>query len=145
MKIGFCCDHGGIIVKDAVIAELKALGHEVVDFGTYSDASCNYPEFAFAMSEELGKGNLDKGILICSSGEGVCMCANKVKGVRCGIGYNDDVAHLLVEHNHANAIAFGAKFMKEEDILRRIEIFLNSSEEHGRHDIRVQMMIDKEN
>lgn len=144
MKIAFACDHGGIIIKKEVVQHLKDLGHEVLDFGTFSEDSCHYPTFAFAASEAVSNKEADKGVLICSSGEGVCMCANKVKNVRCGIGYNDDVAHLLVEHNHANMIAFGAKFMALEDVLRRIDIFLSASEMHDRHDIRVKMIEDYE-
>lgn len=137
MKLSFACDHGGIIVKDAIISHLVSLGHEVVDCGTYSDASCNYPEFAFAAAIKVASGEVDKGILVCSSGEGISIAANKVKGIRCGIGYNDTVSQLLVEHNHANMIAFGAKYMSEEEILRRIDIFLNAEEQPGRHQIRV--------
>ncbi len=144
MVIAFGCDHGGIVVKESILKMLKEDGYEVIDCGTFSEESCHYPEFAFAASQAVREGKADKGILVCSSGEGVCMCANKVKGIRCGIGYNDDVSHLIVEHNHANMIAFGAKFMKEEDILRRIRIFLNAKEEHGRHDIRVGMIEDFE-
>lgn len=140
MVIAFGCDHGGIVVKDSILKMLKESGYDVIDCGTFSAESCHYPEFAFAASEAVREGKAEKGILVCSSGEGVCMCANKVKGIRCGIGYNDDVSHLIVEHNHANMIAFGAKFMKEEDILRRIRIFLDAKEEHGRHDIRVGMI-----
>ena len=140
MKIAFACDHGGIIAKEEVIKHLKEQGHEVLDFGTWSTDSCNYPEFAFAASEAVANKKADKGVLICSSGEGVCMCANKVKGIRCGIAYDDEVAHLLVEHNHANMIAFGAKFMKVEDIIKRLDIFFAATEMNGRHDIRVNMI-----
>lgn len=145
MKIAFACDHGGFPVKEAIIDMLKKEGHEVVDCGTYSAESCNYPEFALAAAKKVSDKEADKGILVCSSGEGVAIAANKVKGVRCGIGYNDDVSHLIVEHNHANMVAFGAKFMTEEDILRRIRIFLNAEMEHGRHDIRVEMIEKHEN
>lgn len=145
MKIAFGCDHGGIIVKKAIIDTLERDGYEVIDCGTYSADSCNYPEFAHACAEKVKNGEAEKGILVCSSGEGVAIVANKVKGIRCGLGYNDDVSHLIVEHNHANMIAFGAKFMSEEDILRRINIFLNAEYEHGRHDIRVEMIEKYEN
>ena len=137
MKIALACDDGGFIAKDAILNHLKEKGYEVLDFGTYSTDSCHYPEFAFAASEAVASKKADKGILVCSSGEGVAMCANNVKGIRCGIGYNDEVSHLTVEHNHANMIAFGAKFMEIEDILRRIDIFLAAKEMDGRHDIRV--------
>lgn len=140
MKIAIACDHGGYEAKEKVVGYLKGKGYDVLDFGTYSLDSCNYPEFAFKASEAVSKGEAEKGILICSSGEGVCMCANKVKGIRCGIGYNDDVAHLLVEHNHANMIAFGAKFMPLEDIERRVDIFLAAKPLDGRHEIRVSLI-----
>lgn len=145
MKIAFACDHGGFVVKEAVVSYLEELGHEVVDCGTYSDASCNYPEFALAAAKKVSSGECEKGVLICSSGEGVAIAANKVKGIRCGIGYNDTVSQLLVEHNHANMIAFGAKYMELEDILRRIRIFLDSKPQEGRHTIRVNEIIDFEN
>jgi ribose 5-phosphate isomerase B len=147
MVLSLACDHGGFIVKDSVKKHLEEKGYEVLDCGTFSTDSCNYPEFAFKASEAIRDGKAEKGILICSSGEGVCVCANKVKGIRCGIGYNDDVSHLIVEHNHANMIAFGAKFMSEEDILRRIDIFLAAEPMDGRHDIRVGMIeeYDKKN
>lgn len=144
MKLSFACDHGGIIVKDAVIRHLEALGHEVIDCGTYSEASCNYPEFAFVAAEKVASGEAEKGILVCSSGEGVSIAANKVKGIRCGIGYNDIVSQLLVEHNHANMIAFGAKYMSEEEILHRIDLFLEATPQPGRHDIRVGEISDYE-
>ena len=137
MTISFGCDHGGFPYKEAVLKHLKEKGYEVLDFGTFSTESCHYPEFAFPAAEAIRDHKAEKGILICSSGEGVSMCANKVKGIRCGIGYDDDVSHLIVEHNHAQMIAFGAKFMKLEDVLRRIDIFLEAKPLEGRHDIRV--------
>lgn len=137
MTISFGCDHGGFPYKEAVLKHLKEKGYEVLDFGTFSTESCHYPEFAFPAAEAIHDHKAEKGILICSSGEGVSMCANKVKGIRCGIGYDDDVSHLIVEHNHAQMIAFGAKFMKLEDVLRRIDIFLEAKPLEGRHDIRV--------
>lgn len=140
MKIAIACDHGGYEAKEIVAKQLKEKGYEVLDFGTYSLDSCNYPEFAFKAAEAVKDKKAEKGILICSSGEGVCMCANKVKGIRCGLGYNDDVSHLIVEHNHANMIAFGAKFMAVEDILRRIDIFLDAKPLDGRHETRVSLI-----
>ena len=140
MKIAIGCDHGGYIAKEEVCKFLEDKGYEVLDFGTFSLNSCNYPEFAFKAAEAVRDGKADKGVLICNSGEGVCMCANKVKGIRCGIGYNDEVASLIVEHNHANMIAFGAKFMKIADIEKRIEIFLNAKKLDGRHQTRVDMI-----
>ncbi len=137
MTISFACDHGGFLYKEAILSHLKEKGYKVLDFGTFSLDSCHYPEFAFPAAEAVRDHKAEKGILVCSSGEGVSMCANKVAGIRCGIGYDDDVSHLIVEHNHAQMIAFGAKFMKLEDVLRRIDIFLEAKPLSGRHDIRV--------
>lgn len=140
MKLSLGCDHGGFEAKEKVKAYLESKGYEVVDVGTYSLDSCDYPIFAKKAATLVANNEVDKGILICSSGEGVCICANKVKGIRCGIGYNDDVSHLLVEHNHANMIAFGAKFMDLDDILRRIDIFLEAKPLGDRHQRRVDLI-----
>ena len=140
MKLAFGCDHGGFEAKEFVIRILKNEGFDIIDCGTDSIKSCDYPEFAFKAAELVQKGEADKGILICSSGEGVSIAANKVKGIRCGIGYNDDVAHLIVEHNHCNMIAFGAKFMTNEEIYRRIKIFVKAQPEGDRHDRRVGLI-----
>ena len=140
MKVAFACDHGGFAYKEAVIQHLKEKGIEVLDFGTFSLDSCHYPLFAFQAAEAVRDKKADRGILICSSGEGVMMCANKVKGIRCGLGYDDDGSHLIVEHNHAQMIAFGAKFMKLEDVLRRIDIFLAAEPLEGRHQERVDLI-----
>lgn len=140
MKLSIGCDHGGYEAKEIVKSYLEKKDHEVIDCGTFSTESCDYPIFAKKAAELVANGEAEKGILICSSGEGVCICANKVKGIRCGIGYNDDVSHLLVEHNHANMIAFGAKFMDINDILHRIDIFLSSEPLGDRHQRRVDLI-----
>ncbi len=144
MKIALGCDHGGFEAKEVVKKELEKSGFNVLDFGTFSNDSCDYPVFAFAAAESVAKGESDKGILICSSGEGVCICANKVKGIRCGVGYNDEVSHLIVEHNHANMISFGANFMSITDIIRRIHLFLEAVPFEGRHERRVALIIQHE-
>lgn len=144
MKIAFACDHGGFVAKEPLLKHLKEEGYEILDFGTNSAESCNYPEFAFKASEAVASKQADKGILICSSGEGVSICANKVKGIRCGIGYNYTVSDLIVEHNHCNMIAFGAKYMSIDDIIKRTDIFLNAVEATGRHKTRVDMITDYE-
>ena len=94
--------------------------------------------------EKVKNKEADKGILICNSGEGVAISANKVKGIRCGIGYNNDVAHLVVEHNNCNMIAFGAHFFSVEQIMEMVDIFLSSKFEGGRHEIRVNIISDYE-
>ena len=130
--------------KNKIKEHLINQGYEVIDVGTNSLDSCDYPIFGIAAAKEVASGNAEYGILVCSSGEGIMMSANKVKGIRCGIGYNDDVARLTREHNNANMIAFGATFMNDEDVLRRVDIFLNTEFAGGRHARRVSEIVDAE-
>ena len=140
MIIAIGNDHGGLEYKQEIVKHLEKLGHKVLNVGTDTKESCHYPVYAKAVAELVASKKADLGIVICTSGEGVMITANKVKGVRCGMGYNDDVSHLMVEHNDANVIAFGQKVMKLEDVLRRVDIFLNAKFEGGRHQLRVDMI-----
>ena len=144
MKIALGSDHAGFNQKNKIKEHLINKGYEVIDVGTNSLDSCDYPIFGIAAAKEVASGNAEYGILVCSSGEGIMMSANKVKGIRCGIGYNDDVARLTREHNNANMIAFGASFMNDEDVLRRVDIFLNTEFAGGRHARRVGEIVDAE-
>ena len=137
MKISLGSDHAGYIVKEEIKKHLISKGYEVLDVGTNSTDSCDYPIFAKAAAKLVSEGTAKYGVLVCSSGEGIMMTANKVKGVRCGLAYNNDVARLIRQHNNANMIAFGANFMKLEDIIKRIDIFLSTDFEGGRHERRV--------
>ena len=137
MKLSIGSDHAGYKYKEEIKKYLEAKGHQVRDCGTNSLDSCDYPIFGRAAAEAVAKGEVDFGIVVCSSGEGIMMTANKVKGVRCGLAYNDDVARLIRQHNNANMIGFGANFMSLEDVLRRIDIFLATPFEGGRHERRV--------
>ena len=137
MKISLGSDHAGYAVKEEIKKYLTSKGYEVLDVGTNSTESCDYPIFAKAAAKLVSEGTAKYGVLVCSSGEGIMMTANKVKGVRCGLAYNDDVARLIRQHNNANMIAFGANFMKLEDIIKRIDICLSTDFEGGRHERRV--------
>ena len=137
MKISVASDHAGYAYKEEIKKYLVKKGHEILDCGTYSLDSCDYPIFGKAAAEKVANKEVDFGILVCSSGEGIAIAANKVKGVRAGIAYNDDVARLMRQHNNANMIAFGASFMALEDVLKRIDIFLATEFEGGRHERRV--------
>ena len=139
-QIALACDHGGFLLKEDVKAYLESKGYQVIDFGTNSTESCNYPEFAKKAAEFVSKHEGSKGIVICTTGEGVMMTANKVKGIRCGLVYNEDVASLIVRHNKANMMSMGAKYTTKEQAYRYIDIFLSSEFEGGRHQIRVDMI-----
>ena len=140
MKIVIASDHAGYAYKKEIKAFLKEKGIQVIDVGTNSIESCDYPVFAHEAAKKVAEGDADYGVLICSSGEGISIAANKHKGVRCGLAYNDDVARLIRQHNNANMIAFGATFMKLSEVKKRIEIFLKTPFEGGRHERRVNLI-----
>ena len=140
MKLSLACDHGGYLLKEQVKEFLLNEGYEVIDCGTNSLESCNYPVFARDAAKKVASKECELGIVICTSGEGVCMTANKIKGVRCGLIYNNEVAHLIREHNNANMMALGAKYVSYEDAITWIKTFLNASFEGGRHTLRVDLI-----
>ena len=140
LRIAIGSDHGGVDQKDAVVVYLKNKGYKIIDVGTNSHDSCHYPQFGAEVGRLVARKEADFGIVICTSGEGIAIAANKIKGIRCGIAYNDEVARLMRQHNDANVISFGAKFMDTEDVIRRIDIFLGTEFEGGRHQTRVDMI-----
>lgn len=144
MKIAVGSDHGGFEYKNAIAKHLKELGHDVIDVGTYSLDSCHYPLYGAEVGKKVASKECRFGVVVCTSGEGIAMAANKIKGVRCGIAYNDEVARLMRQHNDANVISFGQKFMALDDVLRRVDIFLNTEFEGGRHLTRVEMINELE-
>lgn len=137
MKIAIASDHAGYLYKEDIKKNLQKKGHILLDCGTFNQDSCDYPLFAQDAAKKVANGEAEIGILVCSSGEGIAIAANKIKGIRAGIAYNDDVARLMKQHNNANMISFGANFMSLEDVLRRIDIFLEAKFEGGRHERRV--------
>ena len=144
MKIAIASDHGGFDLKESLKKYLVDNGYEVKDVGTYSKDSCHYPEFAVKCAELVKNKECRFGIIVCTSGEGVAMAANKVKGIRAGIGYNATVSRLMREHNDANVITFGAKFTNLKQAIARTNAFLKAQFQGGRHATRVQMINDLE-
>lgn len=140
MKIAIGSDHGGFDLKEQLKYYLTKNGYEITDVGTYSKDSCHYPEFAIKCARQVSEGDCKFGIIICTTGEGVVMAANKIKGIRAGIAYNTDVARLMREHNDANVMALGAKFTSFKEAVERVEAFLNAKFLEGRHAVRVQMI-----
>ena len=108
MKIAIGCDHGALDLKNVLVDHLKNKGHEVADFGTYTAASCDYPEFAAAAAKAVASGKCEKGIVLCTTGIGVSITANKVKGIRCALLSDLMSARLTREHNDTNMMALGA-------------------------------------
>lgn len=138
MKIAIACDHGGLNLKKAVIAYVQKLGHEYKDFGTYSTDSCDYPDFALQAAEAVASGECERGIVICSSGIGVSIVANKVPGVRCAHCHDVYCAKYTRFHNDANMIAFGEKVVGAGLMEEMVYAFLTCEYEGGeRHDRRL--------
>ena len=145
MKIAVACDHGGLNLKNAVIAFVEKLGHEVTDFGTYTNASCDYPDFAVAAAEAVANGECERGILVCSSGIGVSIVANKVPGVRCAHCHDTYCAKYTRLHNDANMIAFGEKVVGVGLMEELVTLFLTTEFEGGeRHERRVNKIAEIE-
>ena len=137
MKIALACDHGGLNLKNEIKKYLTENGYECEDFGTDSLDSCDYPDFALPAAEAVACGKCDKGILICSTGIGVSMVANKVPGVRCAHCHDTYCAQFTRLHNDANVLAMGEKIVGVGYALKIVETFLTTDFEGGRHQRRV--------
>lgn len=138
MIVALGSDHAGYPLKEAIKKHLENKGISVLDFGTDSLVSVDYPDYGEKVGKCVANEKADFGIVCCGSAEGISIAANKIKGIRCGIGYNDEVSKLLREHNDANVIAFGARFMSEEEVMPRVDLFLNTEFAGGRHQNRVE-------
>jgi len=138
LRIAVCNDHAGFELKKTVLDYLKALQVTTVkDFGSYSTESCDYPDFAHPLSLAVENGEYDYGITICGSGNGISMTANKHKGIRSALCWENDIASLARRHNDANIISLPARFITENEAKEMIEIFLTTDFEGGRHKLRV--------
>ena len=144
MKIALGCDHGGYDLKQHVIKVLEGLGHEIEDFGCHSKESCDYPDFGAAAARAVAEGSCDRGIVICTTGIGISICANKVKGIRCALCGDVLSAEMTRRHNDANMLAMGAGIVGPMLAERITDVFLNTPFEGGRHQRRVGLMMDIE-
>ena len=137
MKIALGCEHGGYALKEQVKTWLTELGYEYEDFGCHSTASCDYPEFAAAAAKAVAGGACEKGILVCTTGIGISIAANKVRGIRCAHCADCLQAELTRKHNNANMMAIGAGFTGPNMARKMVEVFLTTEFEGGRHQRRV--------
>ena len=144
MIVAIASDHRGVECKKEIIKYLNEKKHEVIDCSPINTEIDDYPDFAFKVCGKVVKKEADIGILVCRTGIGMSIAANKVKGIRCGMAYTDDAARLMREHNDANVIAFGASQMPYEIIEKRVGIFLDSSFLGGYHSSRIQQLSDIE-
>ena len=145
MKIAIGCDHGALDLKNKVIAHLTAKGYEVVNFGTDTPDSCDYPDFAAPAAKAVASGECDKGIVLCTTGIGVSITANKVKGIRCALLSDVMSARLTREHNDTNMMAIGAGVVGQMLALEIIDTWLGTAFTGGRHQRRIDKMMALEN
>ncbi|MFH5832225.1 ribose 5-phosphate isomerase B [Halalkalibaculum sp. DA3122] len=137
MIIPIASDHAGYEAKETVVKILEEMGHMPVDFGTHSDDSVDYPDFAVQVAEKVDSGEHEQGILICGSGQGMCMTANKFKNIRAALAYNEASAALTRQHNNANILCLPGRELNEEQLRSILQSWLDATFEGGRHERRV--------
>lgn len=142
MKIALASDHAGFAYKSQIKAHLESMGHEVVDFGTDSAESCDYPDFVHPAAAAVAIGDCERGIVLGGSGNGEAITANRHAGVRCALCWNLESAKLGRSHNDANMISLGERMMDLEMALRIVDAFLSEPFEGGRHQARIRKIDD---
>src|SRR3954469_14664328 len=140
MKVSLGTDHAGYQYKEAVKRLLESLGHEVRDFGTFSEETVDYPVFVRPAAEAVAKGEVERGVVFGGSGNGEAMTANKVHGVRCALCWNEESARLSRQHNDANVLSIGERLVEVNLALEIVRVWLATEFEGGRHERRVAML-----
>jgi ribose 5-phosphate isomerase B len=138
MKIAMGSDHGALLLKNELRDSLREAGHEVTDFGTNSEESTDYPDYALPVAQSVASGAADRGILVCTTGVGMSIAANKVDGIRAALGYRPEEVRLTRAHNNANVLALGAIFTDAATAKDLVHVFLETPFEGGRHQRRVE-------
>ena len=142
MKLAIACDHGALDLKNKLVSYLGDKGHDVQDFGTYTTASCDYPDFAAAAARAVACGECEKGIVLCTTGIGVSIVANKVKGIRCALLSDVMSARLTREHNDTNMMAMGAGVVGQMLALQIVDTWLGTEFSHNeRHQRRIDKLM----
>lgn len=138
MKIALASDHAGFDYKQAIHKWLVARGHEVRDFGTFDSQPVDYPDFVRPAAEAVSRGECERGIVLGGSGNGEAIVANKVRGVRCGLCWNEESARLNRRHNDGNVLSLGQRMMSQAEALHIVETWLDTAFEGGRHATRIR-------
>ena len=141
--VGIACDNAGFALKKYVLQYLEEKGLEYKDYGTFSDMSCDYPDFAHALAEGIENGDVYPGIAICASGEGMTITLNKHQGVRAGLAWNTEIAELTRQHNDANVIVLPGRFVDNKTAGKILDVFFKTTFEGGRHARRVEKIAIK--
>ena len=136
MKIGVAGDHAGYEYKNRIAELLTKKGYDVADYGTYSDVSCDYPDYAHALAEAVRKKEVDLGIALCGTGNGMAITLNKHKGIRAGLAWNSEIGRLVKAHNDANVLVLPARFISYQMATRIVNTWLSTPVEEGRHQRR---------
>jgi len=142
MRIVIGSDHAGFELKEALREWLHSAGHEVIDVGTDSESSCDYPVFGAAVAREVAADDADRGVAVCGSGQGICMAANKIPGVRGAVLRTAEDAELSRRHNDANVACFGGRVTAVAEAVRVLEVFLGTDFEGARHERRVDLLAE---
>jgi ribose 5-phosphate isomerase B len=137
VKIGIACDHAGFETKQVVFSWLSSKGYSLKDFGAFSSESSDYPDFAHLLANSVENGEVDLGISICGSGNGINMTVNKHQGIRAALCWNKEIARLARSHNNANICSLPGRFISEPEVKEIIEVFLNTGFDGGRHLTRI--------
>lgn len=145
MKVAVGCDHGGFVLKDAVISTLEELGAQVVDMGTYSTESVDYPVYGKKVADAVANGECDLGVVMCGTGIGISIVANKVKGIRAAVVTDEFMAEMTRRHNNANIIALGGRVITPEKAKSLVKAWYTAEFEGGRHQKRIDMITQIEN
>jgi ribose 5-phosphate isomerase B len=145
MRIALASDHAGYAEKERLKTVLSDLGIEFDDLGTRSEESVDYPDYARAVAEQVADGRVEQGLLVCGSGTGMAITANKVPGVRAAVAWSEEIARLARQHNDANVLAIGARTTPPDDIPRIVRAWFSTDFEGGRHAARVAKISDVEN
>ena len=140
MRIAIGSDHAGFLLKQTLGDWLLAQGHEVVDLGTHSEDRVDYPRYGALVGQAVARGEVDLGVAVCGSGQGICMAANKVPGVRGGVIRDVADAEMTRRHNDANVACFGERFTDPETAVAALAVFLSTPFEGGRHEARVEQL-----
>ena len=144
-KIGIASDHAGYEMKEFLVGYLNAMGYEVLDFGAHSPESVDYADFAHPLAEAIENGELERGVALCGSGEGMTMTLNKHQGIRAGLCWDTEIASLIRRHNNANALCLGGRVVGAGLGCQIVDAFLNAEFEGGRHQMRIDKMMALEN
>lgn len=144
MKIAIGCDHGGITLKDSIVNYLEERGAKIEDFGTFGTESVDYPDFAYKVARSVADGKADKGILMCGTGIGISIAANKVNGIRCALCHNTETARLTALHNDSNVLAMGGRVIDSDTAVNIVKTWLDTPFEGGRHISRINKISEIE-